>query len=61
MKPILGQVSGDSSADDDFVYTEFFLNDREPLPRARFGSRRFMWGCVALASAFMVLMLSRSA
>lgn len=60
MKPTLGQVSGDSSADD-FVYTEFFLNDREPLPRARFGNRRFMWGCVAMASAFMALMLSRNA
>ncbi|MDR3702390.1 MAG: hypothetical protein P4L56_22270 [Candidatus Sulfopaludibacter sp.] len=61
MKSTLGQVSGNNSAGNDFVYTEFFLNNRDPLPPARFGNRRFMWGCIALTSAFVAWMLSRGA
>jgi hypothetical protein len=61
MKSTLGQVSGDGPAGDDFVYTEFFVNNRDALPPARFGTNRFMWGCVALASALVAWMLSRGA
>jgi hypothetical protein len=61
MKSTLGQVSGNSPAGDDFVYTEFFLNDRDTLPPASFGNSRFMWGCVGLATVFVAWMLSRGA
>ena len=61
MKSPLGQAGGNGPAGDDFVYTEFFLNDREPLPPARFGNQRFMWGCIALTSALMAGMWFRSA
>jgi hypothetical protein len=39
--------------DDMFEYTEFAPRWREPLPRARFGSERFMWGCLALTVVVM--------
>lgn len=45
--------------DDDFAYTEFSLDWREPSPPARFGNRPFMWGCVAFAVGFMAWMSSR--
>jgi len=44
------------STEDEFQYTEFALDWREPLPPASFGNRRFMWGCVACAVVFMVWM-----
>lgn len=44
--------------DDTFQYTEFAVDWREPLPRARFGNQRFMWGCVAL-SVLVAWMVSR--
>ena len=47
------------SADDDFVYTEFYVDWREPLPPARFGNKRFMWGCVAFAATFATWLASR--
>lgn len=45
-----------SALDEDFVYTEFCVDWREPLPLAKFGNKRFLWGCVALAVGLMVWM-----
>ena len=44
--------------EDDFRYNEFSLDWRESLPPARFGNKRFMWGCVAFAVAFMAWLSS---
>lgn len=52
MEPVTTQ----RSAGDEFAYTEFGVDWREPLPRERFGNARFMWGCVAFAVAFMCWM-----
>jgi hypothetical protein len=43
-------------SDDVFEYTEFALNWREPLPPAKFGNKRFMWGCVALTALLVIVM-----
>jgi len=40
-------------------YTEFRLDWREPLPPARFGNERFLWGCVALTVVGMAWMTVR--
>ena len=51
-------IETNRSGDDELVFTEFSLDGREPLRPTKFGSKRFMWGSVAFAIAFMTWMAS---